>query len=210
MKKQNNISFVPSYSEQFIKDAVVKHNLKLSAIKKILAEKGEDTIERAIEYQEKGADFERKAVLASCEEYIKNIGMPVYLQEDARKRAYDSCENDYIGRLSVALRGCPLCFEKDVVEVGGEWVIADHIREEIVAQHTYTFTDEEQKAYGIYRELCEKAKELHAMHYFLNDTGGAEDFLCPQADITADYEQFLSYRIMTPAERQERLRKIGY
>ena len=210
MKKQNNISFVPSYSEQFIKDAVVKHNLKLSAIKKILAEKGEDTLEKAIEYQSKGADFERKAVLAECEEYIKNTGMPTYLQEDARKRAYDSCDNDFIGRLSVALRGCSLNFEKDVIEVGGEWVIADHIREEIVAQHTYTFTDEEQKAYGIYRELCEKAKELHAMHYFLNDTGGAEDFLCPQADITADFEQFLSYRIMTPAERQERLRKIGY
>lgn len=210
MKKQNNISFVPSYSEQFIKDAVVKHNLKLSAIKKILAEKGEDTLEKAIEYQSKGADFERKAVLAECAEYIKNTGMPVYLQEDAKQRAYNSCDNDFIGRLSVALRGCSLNFEKDVIEVGGEWVIADHIREEIVAQHTYTFTDEEQNAYGIYRELCEKAKELHAMHYFLNDTGGAEDFLCPQADITADFEQFLSYRIMTPAERQERLRKIGY
>ena len=63
MKKQNNISFVPSWSEQFIKDAVSKHNLKLSAIKKVLAEKGEDTIEKAIEYQQKGADFERKAVL---------------------------------------------------------------------------------------------------------------------------------------------------
>ena len=210
MKKQNNISFVPSYSEQFIKDAVVKHNLKLSAIKKILAEKSEDTLEKAIEYQSKGADFERKAVLAECAEYIKNTGMPVYLQEDAKQRAYNSCDNDFIGRLSVALRGCSLNFEKDVIEVGGEWVIADHIREEIVAQHTYTFTDEEQKAYGIYRELCEKAKELHAMHYFLNDTGGAEDFLCPQADITADFEQFLSYRIMTAAERQERLRKIGY
>lgn len=210
MKKQNNISFVPSYSEQFIKDAVVKHNLKLSAIKKILAEKGEDTLEKVIEYQSKGADFERKAVLAECAEYIKNTGMPVYLQEDAKQRAYNSCDNDFIGRLSVALRGCSLNFEKDVIEVGGEWVIADHIREEIVAQHTYTFTDEEQKAYGIYRELCEKAKELHAMHYFLNDTGGAEDFLCPHADITADFEQFLSYRIMTPAERQERLRKIGY
>lgn len=210
MKKQNNISFVPSYSEQFIKDAVAKYNLKLTAVKKVLAEKGEPTLERAIEYQTKGADFERRQVLAECEEYIKNTGMPTYLQEDARKRAYDSCENDFIGRLSVALRGCPLCFDKDVIEVGGEWTIAEHIREEIVAQHTYTFTDEEQKAYGIYRELCEKAKELHAMHYFLNDTGGDSDFLCPQADITADYEQFLSYRIMTPTERQERLRKIGY
>ena len=210
MKNQENISFVPSWSESFIKDAVNKHNLKLSAIKKVLAEKGEDTLERAIEYQKKGADFERKAVLASCEEYIKNTGMPVYLQEDARKRAYDSCENDYIGRLSVALRGCSLNFEKDVIEVGDKWEIAEHIREDIVAQHTYTFSNEEQKAYGIYRELCEKAKELHAMHYYLNDTGGAEDFLCPLADVTADYEQFLSYRIMTPAERQERLRKIGY
>ena len=210
MKKQNNISFIPSYSEQFIKDAIAKHNLKLSAIKKVLAEKGEDTLERAIEYQTKGADFERKQVLAECEKYIKNTGMPTYLQEDARKRAYDSCDNDFIGRLSVALRGCSLHFDKDVIKVGGEWTIAEHIREEIVAQHTYTFTDEEQKAYGIYRELCEKAKELHAMHYYLNDTGGDSDFLCPLADITADYEQFLSYRIMTPAERQERLRKIGY
>lgn len=207
---QENISFVPSWSEQFIKDAIAKHNLKLSTIKKVLAEKGEDTLERVIEYQQKGTDFERKQVLASCEDYIKNTGMPTYLQEDARKRAYDSCDNDFIGRLSVALRGYPLRFEKDVVEVGGEWVIADHIREGIVAEHTYTFTDEEQKAYGIYRELCEKAKELHDLHYFLNDTGGDSDFLCPLADITADYEQFLSYRIMTPQERQERWRKIGY
>ena len=68
MKKQNNISFVPSWSESFIKDAIAKHNLKLSTIKKVLAEKGEDTIERAIEYQEKGADFERKQVLAECAE----------------------------------------------------------------------------------------------------------------------------------------------
>lgn len=182
----------------------------MSSIKKILAEKGEDTLEKAIEYQSKGADFERKAVLAECEEYIKNTGMPTYLQEDARKRAYNSCDNDFIGRLSVALRGCSLRFDKDVIEVSGEWTIAEHIREEIVAQRTYTFTDEEMKAYGIYRELCEKAKELHAMHYYLNDTGGDSDFLCPPADITADYEQFLSYRIMTPTERQERLRKIGY
>ena len=68
MKKQNNISFVPSWSEQFINDAVAKHNLKLSAIKKVLSEKGEDTLEKAIEYQSKGADFERKAVLAECED----------------------------------------------------------------------------------------------------------------------------------------------
>ena len=210
MKNQNNISFVPSWSEQFIKDAVKKYSLKLSSIKKILAEKGEDTLERAIEYQTKGADFERKQVLAECEKYIKNTGMPTYLQEDARKRAYDSCDNDFIGRLSVALRGCSLHFDKDVIEVGGEWTIAEHIREEIIAQHTYTITEEEMKANGIYRELCEKAKELHAMHYYLNDTGGDSDFLCPLADVTADYEQFLSYRIMTPAERQERLRKIGY
>lgn len=210
MKKKNNISFVPSWSEQFIKDAVAKHNLKLSAVKKVLAEKGEDTIERAIEYQTKGADFERKAVLAECEDYIKNTGMPTYLQEDARKRAYDSCNNDYIGRLSVALRSCPLRFDRDVVEVDGKWEIADHIRESIVSEHTYTFTDEEQKAYGIYRELCEKAKELHDLHYFLNDTGGDTDFLCPSADVNTDYEQFLSYRIMTPEDRQERLRKIGY
>ena len=210
MKKQNNISFVPSYSEQFIKDAVKKYSLKLSSIKKILAEKGEDTLEKAIEYQSKGADFERKAVLAECEEYIKNTGMPVYLQEDAKQRAYNSCDNDFIGRLSVALRGCSLQFDKDVIEVDGKWEIADHIREEIVAKHTYTFTDEEQKAYGIYRELCEKAKELHAMHYYLNDTGGDSDFLCPLADVTADYEQFLSYRIMTPQERQERLRVLGF
>jgi hypothetical protein len=210
MKKQENISFVPSWSASFIKDAIDKHHLKLSAIKKVLAEKGEDTIERAIEYQQKGADFERKQVLAECEEYIKNTGMPTYLQEDARKRAYDSCDNHFIGRLSAALRGCALCFEKDVVELGGEWTIAEHIHKGIVAEHTYTFTNEEQKAYDIYRELCEKAKELHAMHYFLNDTGAAEDFLCPPADIHIDYEQFLSYRIMTPAERQERLRKIGF
>lgn len=210
MKKQENISFVPSWSEQFIKDAVSKHNLKLSTIKKVLAEKGEDTLERAIEYQQKGTDFERKAVLASCEEYIKNTGMPTYLQEDARKRAFESCDNDFIGRLSVALRGCSLQFDKDVVEVCGEWVIADHIREEIVAEHTYTFSDEEQKAYGIYRELCEKAKELHAMHYYLNDTGGDSDFLCPLADVTADYEQFLSYRIMTHEDKQERLRVLGF
>lgn len=210
MKKQNNISFVPSWSEQFIKDAVAKHNLKLSAIKKVLAEKGEDTLEKAIEYQSKGADFERKQVLAECEEYIKNTGMPTYLQEDARKRAYDSCDKDFIGRLSVALRGCSLNLEKDVVEVSGEWTIAEHIHECIIAQHTYTFTDEEQKAYGIYRELCEKAKELHDLHYFLNDTGGDTDFLCPSADVNTDYEQFLSYRIMTPEDRQERLRKIGY
>lgn len=210
MKKQENISFVPSWSEQFIKDAVAKYNLKLTAVKKVLAEKGEDTIERAIEYQTKGADFERKQVLAECAEYIKNTGMPVYLQEDAKQRAYNSCDNDYIGRLSIALRGCSLNLKKDVVEVGGKWEIADHIRESIVAEHTYTFSDEEQKAYGIYRELCEKAKELHDLHYFLNDTGGDTDFLCPSADVNTDYEQFLSYRIMTPAERQERLRVLGF
>lgn len=208
MKEIIPISFVSGISRNFINEEIANLNDKLSRVQAVLASAGEATLEEASEYQNKGADHKRKAVMQECEDYINRTGMPDYFREDFRKKAWESCPNEYISRLASVMTINKLRFDKDVREVGGKWVISQEIEDAIVQKRTYTLTTEEMEAFGIYEQILELADQLHKRHYYLSDSGLYEDDFEIIEDKAVLAEKFLTYQRSSPEEYERRKQMI--
>ena len=190
MKK---LSYISKFSYEVVRNQIGVHNAKLEKIRSVLAEKGEGMIE-AIEYQKKGAAWKRKQVLAECEEWMNATNCPSYLREENRKKAYESCDNEYIAKVVTAFSGLKLNLETEVeINSEGEWLVAEKLADEMLESHRYTLTPEEVEAYGLYQELLAIAKKLHERNYFITASYIGEDCLYPCDTEEEDMQQFLLY-----------------
>ena len=178
MKK---LSYISKFSYEVVRDQIGVHNAKLEKIRSVLAEKGEGMTE-AIEYQKKGAAWKRKQVLAECEEWMNATNCPSYLREENRKKAYESCDNEYIAKVATAFSGLKLNLETEVeINSEGEWLVAEKLADEML------------EAYGLYQELLAIAKKLHERNYFITASYIGEDCLYPCDTEEEDMQQFLLY-----------------
>lgn len=190
MKK---LSYISKFSYEVVRNQIGVHNAKLEKIRSVLAEKGEGMTE-AIEYQKKGAAWKRKQVLAECEEWMNATNCPSYLREENRKKAYESCDNEYIAKVTTAFSGLKLNLETEVeINSEGEWLVAEKLADEMLESHRYTLTPEEVEAYGLYQELLAIAKKLHERNYFITASFIGEDCLYPCDTEEEDMQQFLLY-----------------
>lgn len=190
MKK---LSYISKFSYEVVRQQIGEHNGKLEKIRSVLAEKGEGMTE-AIEYQKKGAAWKRKQVLTECEEWMNATNCPSYLREENRKKAYESCDNEYIAKVATAFSGLKLNLETEVeVNSEGEWLVAEKLANEMLESHRYTLTPEEVEAYGLYQELLSIAKKLHERNYFITASFVGEDCLYPCDTEEEDMQQFLLY-----------------
>lgn len=190
MKK---LSYISKFSYEVVRNQIGVHNAKLEKIRSVLAEKGEGMTE-AIEYQKKGAAWKRKQVLAECEEWMNATNCPSYLREENRKKAYESCDNEYIAKVVTAFSGLKLNLETEVeINSEGEWLVAEKLADEMLESHRYTLTPEEVEAYGLYQELLSIAKKLHERNYFITASYIGEDCLYPCDTEEEDMQQFLLY-----------------
>ena len=190
MKK---LSYISKFSYEVVRNQIGVHNAKLEKIRSVLAEKGEGMTE-AIEYQKKGAAWKRKQVLAECEEWMNATNCPSYLREENRKKAYESCDNEYIAKVATAFSGLKLNLETEVeINSEGEWLVAEKLANEMLESHRYTLTPEEVEAYGLYQELLAIAKKLHERNYFITASYIGEDCLYPCDTEEEDMQQFLLY-----------------
>ena len=190
MKK---LSYISKFSYEVVRNQIGVHNAKLEKIRSVLAEKGEGMTE-AIEYQKKGAAWKRKQVLAECEEWMNATNCPSYLREENRKKAYESCDNEYIAKVVTAFSGLKLNLETEVeINSEGEWLVAEKLADEMLESHRYTLTPEEVEAYGLYQELLAIAKKLHERNYFITASFIGEDCLYPCDTEEEDMQQFLLY-----------------
>lgn len=190
MKK---LSYISKFSYEVVRNQIGVHNAKLEKIRSVLAEKGEGMTE-AIEYQKKGAAWKRKQVLAECEEWMNATNCPSYLREENRKKAYESCDNEYIAKVVTAFSGLKLNLETEVeINSEGEWQVAEKLANEMLESHRYTLTPEEVEAYELYQELLTIAKKLHERNYFITASYIGEDCLYPCDTEEEDMQQFLLY-----------------
>lgn len=190
MKK---LSYISKFSYEVVRNQIGVHNAKLEKIRSVLAEKGEGMTE-AIEYQKKGAAWKRKQVLAECEEWMNATNCPSYLREENRKKAYESCDNEYIAKVATAFSGLKLNLETEAeINSEGEWQVAEKLADEMLESHRYTLTPEEVEAYGLYQELLAIAKKLHERNYFITASYIGEDCLYPCDTEEEDMQQFLLY-----------------
>ena len=190
MKK---LSYISKFSYEVVRNQIGVHNAKLEKIRSVLAEKGEGMTE-AIEYQKKGAAWKRKQVLAECEEWMNTTNCPSYLREENRKKAYESCDNEYIAKVATAFSGLKLNLETEAeINSEGEWQVAEKLADEMLESHRYTLTPEEVEAYGLYQELLAIAKKLHERNYFITASYIGEDCLYPCDTEEEDMQQFLLY-----------------
>ena len=188
-----NLIYISKFSYEVVRQQVGEYNAKLEKIRSVLAEKGEGMTE-AIEYQKKGSAWKRKQVLAECEDWMNATNCPSYLREENRKKAYDSCDNDYIAKVATAFSGLKLNLETEVeVNSEGEWQVAEKLADEMLESRRYTLTPEEVEAYGLYQELLAIAKKLHERNYFITANFIGEDCLYPCDTEEEDMQQFLLY-----------------
>ena len=186
------LSYIPHISYGVVKDIVSEHNSKLDRVRKVLAEKGEGLTE-AIEYQKKGAAWKRKQVLAECEEWMNATNCPSYLREENRKKAYDSCDNEYISKVATAFSGLKLNLETEVeVNSEGEWRVVQAIPDNLLEARRYTLTEEEAEAFRLYQELLSIAEKLRERNYFITSSFAGEDCLYHQDSEEEDMEYFLN------------------
>ena len=129
-----NLSYISKFSYEVVRQQVGQHNAKLEKIRSVLAEKGEGMAE-AIEYQKEGAAWKRKQVLAECEEWMNATNCPSYLREENRRKAFESCDNDYITKVATAFSGLKLNLETEVeVNSEGEWLVAEKLANEMLRE----------------------------------------------------------------------------
>ena len=210
-QKIETLSYISKLSREAIQDEIQRHNEKLDKIRLTLAERGE-TLADAQAYQTKGVAWKRKQVIAECEAWMDATNCPDYLREDNRKKAYDSCDNEYIKSVSSAFFGLKLDLTNDVdVTPEGKWVVKQSVVDAKLEELRYTLTPEEVEAYHLYLKLLDVAEELHKRRYFICDSMGAEnDNLYRIDDEETQLQVFLSYYVMTPEERKQRLKELGY
>ena len=186
------LTYIPHISYDVVRDIVKEHHAKLDRIRKVLAEKGEGLSE-AVEYQKKGAAWQRKKVLEDCESWMNATNCPNYLREEYRQKAYASCDNDYIARGASALSSLRLDLAKDVeVTADGEWRVVQAIPDNLLESRRYTLTEEEAEAFGLYQELLTIAEKLRERNYFITSSFAGEDCLFHQDSEEADMEYFLT------------------
>jgi hypothetical protein len=168
MKKKENITFVPFSGLMLAESEIRDLNYRLSAIKKVLATKGEDTIEEFMTYQA-NPSHKRDKVLADLEEWMNVSQCPEYLREDNRLRAWHSCDNDYIEKLRSVYDALPFPLESgDVVECDGEWVVSDKVVGDMKNKYRYTLSDEEMADFELYTQLVALATRLRAKSYYFD------------------------------------------
>ena len=172
-QKIETLSYISKLSREAIQDEIQRHNEKLDKIRLTLAERGE-TLADAQAYQTKGVAWKRKQVIAECEAWMNATNCPDYLREDNRKKAYESCDNEYIKSVGSAFFGLKLDLTNDVeVTPEGKWVVKQSVVDAKLEELRYTLTPEEVEAYHIYEQIIDLAEELHKRRYFISETFGS-------------------------------------
>lgn len=210
-QKIETLSYISKLSREAIQDEIQRHNEKLDKIRLTLAERGE-TLTDAQGYQTKGVAWKRKQVIAECEAWMNATNCPDYLREDNRKKAYESCDNEYIKSVGSAFFGLKLDLTNDVeVTPEGKWVVKQSVVDAKLEELRYTLTPEEVEAYHIYEQIIDLAEELHKRRYFISETfGSTHDNLERIKDEEARLEYFTMLYVMTPEEVAERKRQLGF
>lgn len=167
MKKQN-ITFV-SYASRMLADAEIRDfNYRLNTIRKALATKGEDTIEEFMAYQADPA-HKRSTVLAECEAWMDSSHCPDYLREEARQRAWHSCDNDFIAKMQSLINSLPFTIDDgDIIEIDGEWLLSEKVANAMFDKYAYTLTDEEMADFELYIQLVALATRLRTKNYYFD------------------------------------------
>lgn len=208
-KKTDTLSYISDISREIVRDEIAKHCAKLEQIRKTLAEH-EESIEDAITYQQRGADWKRKKVMAECEKWMDATNCPHYLRADNLAKARESCDNAYIAKVTSAMFGLKLDLATEVeVTPNGEWRVAQSVADAMLEQRRYTLTPNEVEAYRLYEQLLSVAEQLHQRNYFMTTNFAGEDCLYRIEDEAKQIDHFLSLYVMTDAERKERIEKIG-
>lgn len=210
-KKVETLSYISKLSREAVMDEIAKHCAKLEHIRRTLAEH-QESIEDAITYQQRGADWKRKQVIAECDAWMNATNCPHYLRADNLAKARESCDNAYIAKVASAMFGLKLDLATEVeVADNGEWVVKQSVVDAKLEACRYTLTPKEVEAYRIYEQIIDLAEELHKRRYFISETfGSTNDNLERIEDEEARLEYFTMLYVMTPEEVAERKRQLGF
>ena len=206
MTKKKNISYIPYVSKDIIERTIKEYNAQCQRLHDVLASHNEG-ISEAILYQQRGVDWKRKEVIQGCKDYIERTQMPEYLQAQALQAAHDSCDNRYISQLAGVFGSFRFDCEKDIEVVGDKWVVAQHIIDKVIADHTYTLSDKEMDLFAKYMQMITIAEELHKEYYYFGANIDYNDELQMLPTEEENAERFIACGRATPEEYQERIKK---
>jgi anion-transporting ArsA/GET3 family ATPase len=168
------IQFTTDFNRLRISKELETLNKHLQIVQRILADGGEATLERAAEYQTKGADYERKQAMQEVEKYILSLKyVPAFEKSRIRQAAWREQKNEYIDRLASALRGVSLNFATEVTtDAEGNWVAAPAIVEDLKQKYLTTLTPEDEEELELFKRFMSLFKELDERGYTWRDRNG--------------------------------------
>jgi anion-transporting ArsA/GET3 family ATPase len=168
------IQFTTDFNRLRISKELETLNKHLQIVQRILADGGEATLERAAEYQTKGADYERKQAMQEVEKYILSLKyVPAFEKSRIRQAAWREQKNEYIDRLASALRGVSLNFATEVTtDAEGNWVAAPAIVEDLKQKYLTTLTPEDEEELELFKRFMSLFKELDEKGYTWRDRNG--------------------------------------
>jgi hypothetical protein len=172
------IQFTTDTNQLRISKELETLNNHLQIVQRILADGGEATLERAAEYQSKGADYERKQAMQEVEKYILSLKyVPTFEKSRIRQAAWREQKNEYIDRLATALRGVSLNFATEVTtDAEGRWVAASSVVESIKQKYLTTLTPEDEEELELFKRFMSLFKELDEKGYTWRDHSGNDIF----------------------------------
>jgi hypothetical protein len=168
------IQFTTDLNQLRISKELEQINNHLQIVQRILSDGGEATLERAAEYQTKGADHERKQAMQEVEKYILSLKyVPAFEKSRIRQSAWREQKNEYIDRLASALRGVSLNFATEVTtDTEGQWVAAPAIVEDLKQKYLTTLTPEDEEELELFKRFMSLFKELDEKGYTWRDRNG--------------------------------------
>ena len=128
---------------------------------------------------EKGYDYQRQEVLASCRAWLADSKAPEYMYQTALENAYNSLGeelNAWIDRasgylpISYMISGNSHTLAPTDIEVTqeGEWKMSQRVVDEITAHYTRTLTDEEMKDLKLAEDVAELYAKLCNLGYSID------------------------------------------
>jgi hypothetical protein len=168
------IQFTTDTNQLRISKELEQINKHLQIVQRILSDGGEATLERAAEYQSKGADYERKQAMQEVEKYILSLKyVPAFEKSRIRQAAWREQRNEYIDRLASALRGVTLNFATEVTtDTEGRWVAAPSVVEGLTKKYLTTLTPEDEAELELFKRFVSLFKELDEKGYTWRDRNG--------------------------------------
>lgn len=171
-----NKTYYNTFTEMQVKERMKAQEATFNAIDTVLVSLNlPNGIQGIFDRKKKGADYELRQALAEVDEYIRSTKMPVYLQDDARRKAAASVDPDIREKLQPLLERLPDDVTQDdlTTDSTGRIVFTeDYKKRTLEKECTFTLPDDVAEDLPMFEKWLQDTEVLISKGYdFFSPSG---------------------------------------